>query len=378
MTLLGVHLTLMIGPGPVAVPVPPSLAQSIDEVKVTHTDEGRSGFEITFTTGRSGPLDVIDYPLLTIPLLEVFNRVIVLVTFGVLPQVLMDGVIIHRELQPGEHPGQARVTIKGEDVSVMMDREERSAQYPAQDETVIANQLILRYAQYGLIPEVIPPVTLDPPLPIERTPVQQGTDLDYLEQMARRYGYVFYVVPGPAPFTNTAYWGPRKQFDVPQSAITVNMGSETNATIGAFHSNGLGPTTVTGSIQDRQTGQTVPVQTFAPLRVPLSTQPVFASSNTRVTQFRDAGVSIMEAFGRAQGTTEAAGDAVSVEGQLDASVYGNALAARGFVGVRGAGYAHDGLWYVKKVSHDIRPGSYKQAFTLTRDGVGSTVPAVIP
>jgi hypothetical protein len=378
MTLLGIHLTLMIGPGPVAVPVPPNLAQSIDEVKVTHTDEGRSGFQITFTTGRSGPLDIIDYPLLTLPLLEVFNRVIVLVTFGVMPQVLIDGVITHRELQPGEHPGQARVTITGEDVSVMMDREERSAEYPAQDETVIANQLILRYAQYGLIPEVIPPVTLDPPLPIERTPVQQGTDLDYLERMARRYGYVFYVVPGPVPFTNTAHWGPRKQFDVPQSAITVNMGAETNATIGAFHSNGLGPTTVSGHVQDRQTNQTVPVQTIAPLRVPLSTQPMFAGSNTRVTQFRDPGVSIMEAFGRAQGTTDAAGDAVTVEGELDASVYGDTLTARGFVGVRGTGYAHDGLWYVKKVSHDIKPGSYKQAFTLTRDGHGSTVPVVVP
>ena len=250
---------------------------------------------------------------------------IVLVTFGVLPRVLMDGVITHRELQPGERPGQARVTITGEDVSVMMDLEERSAQHPVQDETIIAKQLIERYAQYGLIPEVIPPETLDPPLPIERTPVQQRTDLRYLEQMARRFGYVFYIVPGPAPFTNTAYWGPRKQSDVPQSAITVNMGNETNATIGAFHSNGLGPTTVTGSIQDRQTNQTFPVQTFAPLRPPLSTQPLFASSNTRVTQFRDPGVSIMEASGRAQGTTDAAGDAVTVEGELDASVYGDTL-----------------------------------------------------
>src|SRR5262249_51856172 len=162
-----------------------------------------------------------------------------------------------------------------EDVSVMMDREEQSQEHPVQSESVIAMMLIAKYAQYGLIPMVIPPITLDQPLPIERTPVQQGTDLDYLEQMARRFGYVFYVIPGPEPFTNTAYWRPRKSFDVPQSAITVNMGAETNATLGSFHSDGMAPTTVSGSVQDRMTNQTIPVQTFLPTRVPLSTQPLF-------------------------------------------------------------------------------------------------------
>ena len=34
----------------------------------------------------------------------------------------------------------------------MMDREERSAEHPAQNETLIALKLIVSYAQYGLIP----------------------------------------------------------------------------------------------------------------------------------------------------------------------------------------------------------------------------------
>ena len=68
--------------------------------------------------------------------------------------------------------------MTGEDVSVMMDLEEKSAEHPAQDETIIALKLIASYAQYGLIPVVIPPVVIDPPIPIERTPVQQGTDLE--------------------------------------------------------------------------------------------------------------------------------------------------------------------------------------------------------
>jgi hypothetical protein len=90
--LLGVNLTLLIGPT-VAVPAPLMLMQALQRVEVTHTDEGQSGFQITFQVGRSGPFDLLDYPLLGNPLLRPFNRVILIVTFNAIPRVLMDGII---------------------------------------------------------------------------------------------------------------------------------------------------------------------------------------------------------------------------------------------------------------------------------------------
>jgi hypothetical protein len=39
---------------------------------------------------------------------------------------------------------------------------------------------------------------------------------------------------------------------------------------------------------------------------------------------------------------------------------------------------HDGLWYVQRVRHVLKRGSYAQHFTLSRDGYGSTVPVVVP
>ena len=53
MSLLGVHLTLLIGPT-VAVPAPALLTQRLESAEVTHTDEGRSGFQLIFQAGRSG------------------------------------------------------------------------------------------------------------------------------------------------------------------------------------------------------------------------------------------------------------------------------------------------------------------------------------
>jgi len=379
MSLLGIHLTLLIGPT-VPIPAPAPLIDALASVEVTHQDDGRSGFQITFQAGRSGLTGLLDYPLLSLPLLKPFNRVIIVVTINVTPRVLIDGIITHQQLSPSDQPGRSTITITGEDVSLMMDLEEKSAEHPAQDETIIANKLILSYAQYGLIPMVIPPIVVDPPIPIERTPVQQETDLAFLNAMAARYGYVFYIIPGPAPFTNTAYWGPPVRIGVPQSALTVNMGGETIVDSFNVRYNAMGPTLVEGQIQDRLTNQSFPVQTFASLRPPLAAFPAWLVNqpNVRRTQFREGGLNVMEAYARAQGQTDSSIDAVVAEGNLDADRYGSLLQPRALVGVRGAGYSYDGFWYVKQVTHSIRVGSYKQRFTLTREGVGSTTPVVVP
>lgn len=69
-------------------------------------------------------------------------------------------------------------------------------------------------------------------------------------------------------------------------------------------------------------------------------------------------------------------DAVTGTGTLDVTRYGRVLKARQLVGVRGAGMAFDGLYYVKSVTHNIKRGEYKQSFTLARNGLISTLPVV--
>ena len=52
------------------------------------------------------------------------------------------------------------------------------------------------------------------------------------------------------------------------------------------------------------------------------------------------------------------------------------LKARRLVGLRGVGEAFDGLYYVKTVKNQIKRGEFKQDFTLTRNGLISTLPQV--
>jgi hypothetical protein len=62
-------------------------------------------------------------------------------------------------------------------------------------------------------------------------------------------------------------------------------------------------------------------------------------------------------------------DAISGSGQLDVNKHGYLLSPRELVGVRGAGVTYDGDYYVKSVTHNLRPGSYQQNFTLSREGL---------
>lgn len=377
MNLLGIHLSIFIGPA-LPLPAPPLITESIKNVEVTHSDDQRSAFKMVFNVGRSGIFE-IDYPLLKSPLLRPCSRVVLVATFNVTSRVLMDGIITEQHLSPGKNPGEGTLTVMGDDISIMMDIKEEPAEHPAQDETIIANKLILGYPEYQMIPQVIPPPVIDPPIPVERTPVQQCTDYQMLEKMAERYGYVFYVTPGPAPFFNTAYWGPPKRLDLPQKPLNFNMGADSNVDDVSFEYNGMGATNFTGTVQDRQTNSVMPVQNILTTRPPLSAQPaLLAQKCNKLKHFRaDSGQSYVQAMARAQGMTDASTDAVEGRGQLDSLRYGGILQARSLVSLRGAGYSYDGIYYVKSVTHNISKGSYKQSFVIKRDGLGSISPVVI-
>jgi hypothetical protein len=376
MSLFGIYLTVLAGSG-VPIPLAPDLLTAMQSVEVTHNDEGRSGFQIVFQVGRK-PTDLLEYPLLASPQLKPFCRVILVVSFGPLPEVLMDGIITNQQFNPGNQPGSSTFTITGEDVSVMMDRQEKNVEHPAQHEAVIAAKIILSYSQYGLVPLVIPPPSLDIPLPLERIPVQQGSDLQYLQELARRFNYVFYVTPGPAPGMNTAYWGPPVRVGLPQPALSYNMGPNSNVASLDFQHNAQDAARVTGQVQDRQTNQAIPVQTFSASQPPLSSQPP-NPANLRTSVLRESGLSASQAMARAQATTDASTNAVvSATGELSAVTYGSLLKARGLVGLRGAGLSYNGMYYVKSVTHTINKDSYKQRFTLTREGLGALSPVVRP
>jgi hypothetical protein len=379
MNILGVHLTLMIGPDPVAVFASPPVIEALSEVEVTHQDEGRSGFRLTFTVGRSGPFDLIDFGLVSNPGLALNSRVILILSFNATPRVLIDGIVTRRDLIPGNRPGEGRLVLSGQDLGVVLERKAVPAEHPAMDETAIAAFLTLNYAQYGMVPMVVPPQVIDPVVPVDRTPVQTTDDWQYLTDLAERHGYCFYIESGPAPFVNTLYFGPRVRPDIQQKTLSVNLGPESNASDLNFTNDALAPERVEAQVQDRLTGQVVPVLTPVSTRAPIGLLPDYLRLGlaVRTVSMRTSGLSITQAFGRAQAHFDrSVDDSLTATGTLDPLRYNGVLRARAKVDLRGAGLTFDGTWLVRRVHHLIAGGRYTQDFTLSRHDSGPLVPLV--
>lgn len=371
--LNGVYLTLLAGPV-LPLPVPRAVLDALTGVEVTSTTGAASGFQLTFTIQNKSTLQTAFLIAATrTPLM----RVILVATINLIPHVLMDGVITNQEISSGNQPGQSTLTITGEDLTKIMDLQMLDGlPYPATPANLRVTAILSKYALFGMIPLVIPPIGFDVPIPTMRIPSQQGTDLNYILELAKDAGYVFHIEPGPVPGTNTAYWGPQVKVGIPQPALNVDMDADRNVESLSFQFNSTGKDLPVVMIHNALTKVPVPIPIpdVNPLQPPLG---LIGPPVTKVSFLKATGkLSAPQALNEGLKKSSESQDAVTASGSLDVLRYGRLLKPRGLVGVRGAGLAFDGLYYVHSATTTMKRGECKQSFQLTRNGLVSITPAV--
>lgn len=372
--LKGVHLTLMIGPA-VPIPAPKVVMDALLSIEVTNGKD-KSGFQLTFGISKESTLLKTMLPAGYFD--PMTTRVIIAVTMGGLPTVLMDGIVTRHELAPSNSPGQSTLTITGEDLSVLMDIVEMPfMRYPATPAIGQIYLILAKYAAFGVIPLAIPPFINDVPIPTQKIPTHKGTDLAYLKKLAGEHGYVFYVEPGPLPGQSIAYWGPDIRIPVPQSALGVDMDAATNVEQLSFSLDGLAKKIIVVTVYDPVSGTipiVVPIPNVNMFKPPLGARPTVPAK----VEFPDylSKEPMPNVVNKVLGILARSSDAITATGSLDVVRYGKILRNRMVVGVRGAGLTYDGLYYVNSVTHAIKRGEYKQRFQLSRDGLISNTPRV--
>jgi hypothetical protein len=370
----GVNLTLMIGPA-VPVPVSADVLNALDSVKVISNATGTSGFELVFKISVRSPLQTLFLLAggASIPLV----RVVIAVTVSGQTSVLMDGVMTHHSVSPDAKDGVTTLTIGGEDLSRVMDYLDFSGiPFPAMPPEVQVLACLAKYALFGVAPMVIPSVLVDIPIPTVQIARQQGTDLKHIRRLADMVGYVFYVSPGPAVGSSVAYWGPEIKWGPVQPALAIDADAASNVDSVSFTFNNEERSLPILWIQEPITKAPIPIPIpdVNPLVPPLGAVPPipkhfpFISGTAKLPPVR----ALLAGLAK----SAQAADAVTATGSLDVLRYGQVLAARSLVGLRGAGTAFDGLWYVTSVTHELKRGEYKEQFTLSRDGLVSTLPSV--
>ncbi|HEX6768193.1 MAG TPA: hypothetical protein VF208_02485 [Candidatus Binatia bacterium] len=370
----GIQLALLIGPG-LPLPVSQRVLDAVESVEVTSGTD-RAGFQITFTTGKNTPLVTTMIPAGYLD--PIVTRVVIIVTLKGLPNVLMDGVITQQQVSPSNEPGKSTITVTGEDLSVLMDLVELPKPLPAIPDNVKVMTVLAPYLALGVVPVVIPPIISLIDIPTSKIKSQPlMTDRAFIQRLADQCGYVFYVEPGPLPMQSIAYFGPDIRIPVPQPALNVNMDAHTNVETLSFSLDGMAKKVRIYTVLDPITKKIpipIPVPNINAFKPPLGARP---TAPAKIEFAKDVAKERPdEAAKGILGYLMHNSDAISASGSLDVLRYGHVLRSRMLAGVRGAGPAYDGLYYVNSVTHNIKRGEYKQNFQLSRDGLISNTPRV--
>ena len=373
MAIQNIQLTLLIGPT-VPIPAPRPVMQALQSVEVTTTVGSPSGFQLSFVLSNRSPLHTVF--LIAANAVPLALRVILVATINGTPTVLSDGIITRQEIAPAQG-GFSTLTITGEDLTTVMDRQQfNGIPYPAMPAEARVALILAKYAVFGMVPLVIPSIFQDIPIPTERIPSHEGTDLAYINRLAADVGHTFYIDPGPLPGMNTAYWGPQIKIGVPQPALNTDMDAHTNVeslTFNVRHNESALPIVF---IQEpiSKASIPIPIPAINPLQPPLG---IALPIPTRIDLMKDtAKLSPIAAVAKGVAAAADSADFVEGSGSLNVLRYGRLLKARQLVGVRGAGLAFDGLYYVKSVTSTLKQGEFKQRFSLTRNALVSITPVV--
>lgn len=353
-------------------PAPQQVMESLTQVQISIASKGKSGFDLSLAVSKSSPImtDMLPNGYFDPP-----TRVIITVTIQGELFVLMDGVITAQEMVPSDEAGKSVLSIKGQDVSQMMELIDLSGlPYPCLPAEARVALILAKYAPYGVVPLVIPSVLLDVPNPLDEIPTQAGTDLEYVESLAQTVGYSFFVQAGPTPGVNLAYWGPMLRTQIPflpkPPPIAIDWDGRSNVESLQFGFDGTQKTLWVVLIEASTMSPVpipIPVPDITPLSPPLgrkSPQPLKIAPMTGL-----AGYKPWQAAAIALGRAAESANIVHGQGTLDVLRYGGILPARTLVEVRGAGITYDGQYFVESCTHTIKPGSYKQSFTLTRNAL---------
>jgi hypothetical protein len=368
-TLEGVNVTLLMGPVAVT-PVPRELVDAVQSIQVTTAVGQRSGFQIVFEYSKSS---TIATTLLPAGFFDPLIRVIVVASLNGVPRVLADGPIKRTDVVTSGRPGENRMTVTCDDVSGYMDLIDFTGFiFVAMPPFARVALMMAKYAMFGVIPVPIPSIFQSIDSPTDKYAHQQGTDFQYADQLAKEAGYEFYITPGPAPGTNTAYWGPAIRVGIPQPALTVDMDHASNIETMSFSADGNASELPYGHVKVAGFSIPIPVPNVGLLKPPLSARPLIPTKTKLIEteRMKPPEVLGMLLAGRA------ATDPVTASGSVDVTRYGQPISARSLIGVRGAGLAHDGLWFVKQTTDTLGRGTWKQSFQLSREGLISTLPQV--
>jgi hypothetical protein len=356
-------------------PVTSEFIDAIQSVTVRQLDDGTSTFQLVLDADQP-ERDASDFPIISGATVATGNRLKIAVELGSSQRGLIDGVIVHHELNYDSSSGMFGFSVIGEDLSFYMRQEEKAAEWPGRSSAQIAREIIGNYAQYGLDTKVVTPSNDVTPTAEQWVRQQTATDLSFVRALGRQFGYVFATRAGKTiDSQSVGYWGPPPRDGTPLPTLAVEMGSSTNViSLDFAYDAAAAEAFAGGSRVDANTFASSAVQSASTFSLAqFATSGSLSSPLLRKRRFVQPNLSgtLAGAYADALAQTSAR-SALRARAVVDGTVYGTAVTPSSVVDVRGAGKTFDGFYYVERVDHTLTRGAYTQTIVMTREGVGST------
>lgn len=351
-------------------PMPAELADKLQSVEI-HTGGERASLALLRFEMQQAPTGdwlPLDHELLT-PGRELS---IDLAVSGREPQVAFFGHISHLRPHFEGLEDNCYLELVALDSAGLLDIEDKVRIFPDATDSEAAEQIL---ADANIGAEVVETATRH--LESEQALIQRGSDWSFLQQLARRNGYVCYFEAAPESREPRAYFGPPRYDSEPQAdllATTAEANLEwfdaqlrylaptrhVGATIDPIHKllvrsedEGEGASMGSESIAARidsalgPLGVEHPIQMIDDPQIAGAALQAQASARTRVARF-----GLLEARGR-----------------LDTAMYGGLLRPWRSVTVRAVGEILSGTWWVDAVHTVLDEGRLTQTFSLSRDAL---------
>ncbi|MBU0596502.1 hypothetical protein KJ567_07455 [Candidatus Bipolaricaulota bacterium] len=301
-------------------------------------------------------------------LFERLTEIRIAITVDNRSETLLTAHVIRTSATLSNHPGESFLDVVAMDPTVLMNLEEVVRAWPDMSDSEIADG-IFADPKYDFVPKVKSTGvqrTLE-----EHQTIQRGTDIRFLQQLARRNGYECYVEIDPENGDPEGHFHPPVLDQTPQGVLSVNVGESTNVNSFTASYDMLRPTAVKVVGLDIETQSDQPADATGSQLSQLGEASSVSVDHPRRTLLSQTGLAQAgELQTMAQAVVEDSAWAIRAEGDLNTLSYGGILRAKRPVQVRGAGLEFSGTYYVERVLHTINQDGYTQRFTLRRNALG--------
>jgi phage protein D len=283
-------------------------------------------------------------------------------------ETLIDAYVIETDATFANQPGSSILNVVAMDPTVLMNLEEKVKPWPNMADSDVARALFSS-PDYKFTPVV--DATRWRRQESDQTLIQRGTDIQFLQMLARRNGFEVYVETNRRTgLVEGHFHAPRLDLP-PQGVLSVNMRDATNVNSFNARFDMLRPTTAQASNLDVASQEGQAAQVTSSRMTPLGRQTALAAQRQRRVLPSQTGlVRTGELQVYAQALADESALAITATGELNTVAYGGLMHAKEPIDVRGAGQQFSGTYYVETVQHILTPDSYRQNFTLRRNALG--------